>query len=196
MIDKNIEDFDNVSVPLGSLDKLQAQAQEHMASVSGIPLVKLLGVTPSGLNASSDGEIRCFYDWIGAYQEVLFRINLTKVVNFVQLSLFGDVDEDIIIQFEPLWALDEKELAEVDKLKAETAQIRIDSGVIAPEEDRQRIASEPDTPYPGLDVSDVPELKLEEEEGLEPEGGRPQPLAEGRKADKNASDSRFLAELV
>ncbi len=197
MIDKNQEDFLNVSAPLGSLDKLQAQAQEHMASVSGIPLVKLLGVTPSGLNASSDGEIRCFYDWIGAYQEALFRINLTKVVNFIQLSLFGEVDEDIIIQFEPLWELDEKELAEVDKLRAETAQIRIDSGVIAPEEDRQRIASELDTPYPGLDVSDVPDLRLEEEEGLEPKGGRPDPaLTDPNAKGKPAADSRFLAELV
>jgi phage-related protein (TIGR01555 family) len=64
LIDKDTEEFFNVSTPLTTLDKLQAQSQEHMASVSGIPLVKLLGITPSGLNATSDGEIRVFYDWI------------------------------------------------------------------------------------------------------------------------------------
>lgn len=51
MTDKDTEAFQNVSAPLGGLDHLQAQAQEHMASVSGVPLVKLTGITPSGLNA-------------------------------------------------------------------------------------------------------------------------------------------------
>src|SRR5262249_37704416 len=36
MIDHDTEDFANVSAPLGSLDRLQAQSQEHMAAVTGI----------------------------------------------------------------------------------------------------------------------------------------------------------------
>lgn len=105
------EEFFNVSTPLGTLDKLQAQAQEQIASVCGIPLVKLLGVTPSGLNASSDGEVRVFYDFIHAYQEKLFGENLKRVIGFVQLSEFGDIDEDIGFEFEPLWQMSETEKA-------------------------------------------------------------------------------------
>jgi len=171
MLDKEQEDFANVAAPLSSLDLLQAQSQEHMASVSGIPLVKLLGSTPSGLNASSDGEIRCFYDWIAAYQRALFFVNLGRVIDFVQLSLFGEVDEDITFEFEPLWALSEKEIAEVRKTEAETAQIDIDAGAIAPEERRTVIAKDPDSPYHGLRPEDAPNLLEEEEEGLEPTSG-------------------------
>ena len=68
VLDKEKEDFFNVSVPLGGTDHLQAQAQEHVASASGMPLVKYTGITPSGLNASSDGEIRIWYDNIHAEQ--------------------------------------------------------------------------------------------------------------------------------
>lgn len=107
------EKFFNVATPLGTLDKLQAQAQEQIASICGIPLVKLLGVTPSGLNASSDGEVRVFYDFIKAYQEKLFSDNLKRVIGFVQLSEFGDVDEDIGFEFEPLWQMSEVEKADV-----------------------------------------------------------------------------------
>ena len=46
-----------------------------MCSVSGQPLVKFTGITPNGLNASSDGEIRVFYDDIHAEQEAVFRDN-------------------------------------------------------------------------------------------------------------------------
>ena len=48
-IDKETEEMDILAVPLGTLDALQAQSQEQMASVSQTPLVKLLGITPSGL---------------------------------------------------------------------------------------------------------------------------------------------------
>jgi hypothetical protein len=58
--------------PRWALSMLQAQAQEQMAAVSSIPLVKLLGIAPTGLNASSDGEIRVFYDYIHALQQSIF----------------------------------------------------------------------------------------------------------------------------
>jgi uncharacterized protein len=171
MVDKNDEDFANVSAPLSSLDLLQAQSQEHMASVSGIPLIKLLGITPSGLNASSEGEIRVFYDTIGAYQEAFFRDNLTKVLCFIQLSLFGEVDPAIVFQFEPLYSLTEKEMAEARKAEAETDQVYIDTGVISPHDVRQRLANDPDSMYQNLDPDDMPDLLDEEEEGLVPRGG-------------------------
>ena len=80
-------------------------------------------IQPAGLNASSEGEIRVFYDWIGAYQEQFFTSNLTRVLGFIQLSLWGKVDEDITFTFEPLWSLDEKALAEIRKLEGEVGRL-------------------------------------------------------------------------
>jgi phage-related protein (TIGR01555 family) len=170
VLDKNNEDYFNVTTPLTTLDQLQAQAQEHMASVSRIPLVKLLGISPAGLNASSEGEIETFDDSINAYQEAFFRPNLTRVLHFVQLSLFGVVDPAITFAFVPLTDLTPKEKAEVDKIEAETDDIRINSSVLAPAEVRKRVANEPDSPYPGINPDEVPDLLEEEEEGLEPKG--------------------------
>ncbi|KMO33900.1 hypothetical protein VQ02_19850 [Methylobacterium variabile] len=166
VVDKETEDMKNVSAQLSTLDVLQAQSQEHMASVSGIPLIKLLGIQPAGLNASSEGEIRVFYDWIHAYQEALFRPNLTTILGLVQLNLDGVVDPEIGFEFEPLWSLSDKERAEVAKLEAETDQLRIDSGVIAPTESRKRLADDADSPYHGLDPDDVPETEENDEDDL------------------------------
>ena len=99
-IDKDTEEFVNVSAPIAGLDELQAQAQEHMSGVSGIPLVKLFGITPSGLNASSDGEVRCFYDWIRAQQEDFFTDTLKRTLEIIQLSEFGEIDPDIEAVYE------------------------------------------------------------------------------------------------
>jgi hypothetical protein len=158
MLDKDAEDFFNVSASLGGLDALQAQTQEHMAAVCGIPLVKLLGIQPAGLNASSEGELECFYTWIHSQQESFFTPNLKKVIDFIQLSEFGEIDEDIGFEYEPLDALDETELAAIRKTEAETGQVLINSGAISPLEERQRVAADLDAPYASLDADEPPLL--------------------------------------
>jgi phage-related protein (TIGR01555 family) len=156
-IDKDGEDFMNVSANLGTLDRLQAQAQEQMASVSSIPKVKLLGDTPAGLNASSDGEIRVFYDNIHAAQEDHLRDPLQTVIDIVQLSECGDIDPSIRFGFEPLWSMDEKQIAEIREIEARTDETLIRSRTITRAESRQRVASDIDAPYVGLDVdAEVP----------------------------------------
>lgn len=178
-INKETEELKNVSAPLSSLDLLQAQTQEHMAAVSKIPIVKLLGIQPAGLNASSEGEIKSFDDTIASYQEKFFGEPLKRILGFVQLSLFGEVDPGITATFEPLRQMTEKEIGEIDKLEAEADQIRIDSGVLWPEEPRRALAAKEDSRFSGIDVEDVPDLAAEEDKGLEPAGGRPDPKAAG-----------------
>lgn len=161
-VDKNTEDFKNIAAPITGLDNLQAQAQEHMCSVSGIPTVVLLGIQPAGLNASSEGELRAFYDWVHSFQESLVRLPLTTIIRFVQLSLFGEVDDEITFQFVPLWSMDEKAAADVEKTKADTHATYVEMGATSPEEVRKSLADDPAAPYSSLDVSDVPEPPVAE----------------------------------
>lgn len=151
MTNKATEELTNVTTPLGTLDKLLAQSQEQMASVVGTPLVKLLGITPSGLNSSSDGEIRSFYDWIEATQESLFTDNLTRLIKIIQLSEFGEIDEGIGFRFEPLWSLDDAGKAAVRKTNIDADAVAVEMGALDPEEVRQRLANEDGGLYPGLE---------------------------------------------
>ena len=165
VLDKETEEFFNTSVPLGSLDKLQAQAQEHMSGVTGIPLIKMFGITPTGLNASSEGEIRVFYDWIKAQQEEMFGPALSYLLSIVQLSLFDEIDDTIGFEFNPLWQPDEATKAATRKADADTAAIYIDRSVIDPAEERERLARAPESIYSGLDLNVMPPPIDEGDEG-------------------------------
>ena len=174
VINKETEEFSNVSAPLSGLHELQAQAQEHICSAVRIPVMKFTGISPTGMNASSEGEIRAYYDTIAAYQNRFFRPNLTKILDFIMLSLWGEVDEDITFVFEDLWEMSEKERAELQKTEAERDQIFVDGGAISNGEWRERIVDDPHLPFADLDPTDVPDLLSEEQAGLVPEGaGRP-----------------------
>ncbi len=153
LLDKDREELVQVNTPLSGLHELQAQAQEHMCSVSRMPAIILTGISPSGLNASSDGEIRVFYDWIAAQQESFWRAPIETILKVVQLSLFGEIDPAIGFKFVPLYQMTEKEHAEIRESGARTAAIYLDHGVIDASEERQRLASSPDSGYQGIDAS-------------------------------------------
>lgn len=180
VLDKDTEEWFNVSTPVSGLEALQAQSQEHMAAVSRIPLVKLLGITPSGLNASSDGEIRTFYDGCHAYQEKFFRPNLTVVIRLVQISLWGKVDESIVFEFRPLWQQDEGENVANEKTKTDIDDANVAMGAVSAEEVRRRIATDKKSQYAGLnlDPDELPEPPAAEEPGELGEGPPPDELAE------------------
>lgn len=158
MLDKEDEEFFQFNTPLSGLDALLAQSQEQLAMPSHTPLVKLLGVTPSGLNASSEGEIAVYYDYIKALQENILRDPLDKVLKLVQLHLFGETDDSITFEFVPLAQMDESQLATIRKSDSDRDVAYIQAGVISAEEVRGRLASDTDSGYNGIDVEDVPEI--------------------------------------
>ena len=146
----------------------------HNSAVSGIPLVHAFGITPTGLNASSDGEIEVFTNAIHAGQESHMRPALQKILNIVQLSEFQEIDPEIGFEFEPLKQLTEAEAATVRKTEAETDGVLIDKGIIDPTEARERLANQPESPYSSLDLNKVIEPPDQGPEGGMPgEGGFP-----------------------
>jgi hypothetical protein len=162
VINEATEDFANVSAPLSGLHELQAQAQEHMASVHRIPLVKFTGIQPSGLNASSEGEIKTYDDTIAAYQKRVLDPNLRRIINFEQLSLWGEIDPEITFTWKPLREMTLAEKGQKEKDDADRNQKYVDMGALAPGEIRKAIIEDPDLPYTGLDPDDVPEPPAEE----------------------------------
>lgn len=153
MLDKETEELANVTTPLSGVDKLQEQAQEFMASVFGIPLIILLRITPSGMNASSDGEIRAFYADIHAYQERVLREPLERILKVLQLDLWGQIEPDLRFEFPPLWDMDTKELAEINRINAETDVVYVEAGIISQDEARERLSEDNDSAYSTVDLS-------------------------------------------
>jgi hypothetical protein len=159
---KASEDVKNVSAPLGGLDHLQAQAQEHLCSANRVPLVKFTGISPSGLNATSEQEIEVWDDTVGAYQTYVLDPNLRRIINFQQLSLWGEIDPEISHRWNKLRDLTPAEKGQRDKDDADTMQKYVDMGAFAPEEVRGIAINNPELPFTDLDPDDVPEPPAEE----------------------------------
>jgi phage-related protein (TIGR01555 family) len=171
--DKEKEMLNQLTVTLAGLSELQAQAQEHMAAPTHLPLVIMTGITPSGLQASSEGEIEVFHDWNHAMQEGVFTDNIKKVLNVIQLHLYGKIDDDITFDYVPLKELVGEAAARVKKSQSEMDVAYVDMGAISPVEVRARLAADPDSGYNNLSGSELPELPDDEELKAAP-GSNPQ----------------------
>jgi hypothetical protein len=165
LTDMNGEDLQAIAVPLSGLSDLQAQAQEQLASVARVPLSVYLQVTPSGLNASSDGETRNFYADVHSYQEKNMRGPLKLIIDLIQLSLFGAIDPAIGFEFLPLWEMSDKDKAEIRKTDAEADVAYVAAGIVSNDEARQRIGNDETSSYFGVDLTDpAPDVEDDEED--------------------------------
>lgn len=188
-VQKDKEDLKTNNVPLGSLDKLQAQSQEHMATPGRMPLIKFFGITPTGLNTTSEGEFQSWYDYVHALQELGFSPHFERVLKLVQMDLFGTVDDDITFKWLSLYEPTGKELAEIRKADADRDKVYLDGNVVSPDEIRDKLRKDPESGYNGLE-GDAPEPQ---QWGEVDENGDPvaAPLGEGppgKPKSKAASD--------
>lgn len=160
LLDKESEEIGQVNTPLSGLHELLSKSQEQMAGPSHAPLIKLVGAGTSGLNANSDGEIRVWYDYIMAQNEAHTRPVIMTISDLVQLNLFGEIDPAIKWEFNPLYQLNDKELAEVQDLKGRNAKQLVEASIVSPQEARKALSKDEQSPFSGIDVDDVPQMQM------------------------------------
>jgi phage-related protein (TIGR01555 family) len=158
LLDNAGEELVQLNTPLSGLHELQAQAQEHQCSVTRIPAMILTGISPTGMNASSEGEIRSFYDWISSQLESFWYHPMDICLQILQLHLWGEIDETITFEFNPLWQVSALDAANIRVANANADAVYLDRSVVSPEETRERLAADPDSGYAGIDVEDLPEV--------------------------------------
>lgn len=183
IIDKDTEEFFQFNVPLGSLDKLMAQFQEHMAAPSHTPLVKLLGITPSGLNASSEGEIKVYYDWIHSEQEAVLDTIMAVLMVVSQWHLFGSYDPDITYEWVHMDEPTQAELAQIRKSDADAGAQYIANGVITNQEERERLQHDPQSGYNNL-KGNAPEMTPDQQHELDMQGNEQEHASGENEADR------------
>jgi phage-related protein (TIGR01555 family) len=155
-LDKDGEDFVQVNTPLSGLGDIVSQQLELLAAISRTPAVKLLGISPKGFNATGEYDESNWYDHVASQQADVFGDNLDTAIKVVQLSEFGQIDDDLTHRFCPLDELSEVEKSNIAKTRADTFAIYYDRGTISDDEQRVKLADDPDSGYESIDVDKVP----------------------------------------
>ena len=143
---------------LSGMDNLLSQMYELMtASTRGIPVTKLLGLSPRGFNATGEYDENNFYDVIDGYASSVVIPVMEKVAEYI-LCFKAGVLEEPKYTFNPRKQIKQKEQAEINNLKADYISKLIMSGVVTGK-DAIRAISEDNFKFDWIDLEDykVPE---------------------------------------
>ena len=108
--------------------------QQFIMDVSGaaeIPVTKLFGRSPSGLNATGESDLQNYYDMIGEKQESILRPILNKLLPPFMVSMFGAVPDDLDFDFNPVSEPSDKERMELAKTGTDNVVAALNAGMIS-----------------------------------------------------------------
>ena len=111
-----------------------------VSSCTQIPITRLFGVSPAGMNATGESDMRNYYDKVRSKQNTEAAAVLLRLVRII--SQWKKLPEPYVV-WNPLQQMSPKEQAELEKLKiakeqaeANMYRIYIEAGILEPHEAR------------------------------------------------------------
>lgn len=162
--DKEGESVMNVQTSIAGCTDVVRQSLEMIASINRTPAVKLLGISPSGFNATGESDIRNYYDYIRSKQE-LRREAINTCLEAIELVEMGSINSNISFDFNELSKEDEASAAMTAQTRAGALATLAQVQAISAEEMREAVKKEP-AMHLGFLSDEVPEGEPEDIEGL------------------------------
>jgi phage-related protein (TIGR01555 family) len=120
------EKFEHVSPNVTGVEKISPGLRVDLSTASAIPMLRLYGEQPSGMNATGNSSIRFYYDEVSTKQRDIAR----RVKALAKMMLVGsgfDLDSgDIEVKFPPLWQPTGLEKAQEEKAIEEALKLKFD----------------------------------------------------------------------
>jgi hypothetical protein len=134
-----------------------------VAAAANVPSVKLLGTSPKGFNTTGEFEESNYHEMLESLQThaltpLLERHHLLLIRSEIAPK-FNIEPFNTTVTWKPLDAMTAKELAELNKMKAETGGLLMNAGAIDGMDERQRVINDPESGYTGL-VDEMPNEEI------------------------------------
>lgn len=182
VVDKD-DKFEQFDTTLADLDAVTMNQFQLVAAAACVPGTKLLMTQPKGFNATGEYDEAVYHEELESIQEgypteLVDRHHAVLMISDVVPYMRRKVDEKFepiktTITWCPLDSVTEKEQAEINKLKADTAQVLMNCGAIDEYDERDRIRTDKHSGYTGI----VEVLRPDEDGNGEPDAPKLQAAA-------------------
>lgn len=182
-IDNDGEDYDYKQQSLSGVKEIIDSTCNMLSAVTDIPQTILFGRSPAGENSTGESDQENYYNMVENIQKQNMKRNARTIIDLKLIEGLrnGKIKEKpkYKVKFAALWSMSEKEKAEIEKLKADTEYVKaqtagvyMDNGVVDASEVRKNLAKEGEFQIEELiteDDFDISGLIKEPEEELQNE---------------------------
>lgn len=140
VLDKK-DSFTRVQTPLTNLSDILDRFATRLAAAADMPITLLMGMSPAGLNATGESDRAFFYDRVSALQHYITPFT-ERLIRFVMMSVdgpCGGIEPDVwSIEWKPLWAPTDDEIAKTRYTNAQADALGMQWGWLTADEVRGR----------------------------------------------------------
>ncbi|MCI8921978.1 MAG: DUF1073 domain-containing protein [Acutalibacter sp.] len=101
-----------------------------LSGASRIPVTKLFGRSPAGMDATGESDMQNYYDYVDTLREAKLRPVLEKVFPVLCMSVWGAVPEGVSFTFPSLWTPKPLDIAEIALKKAQAVRDMFQAGLL------------------------------------------------------------------
>lgn len=200
LVRDSAETYERKQVQFASVPELMDKFMLYISGAADIPAVRLFGMSPAGMSATGESDLRNYYDRISSDQATELTPRLKDADDMIIRSALGDRPAEITYQWAPLWQQSEKERAEIGKFDAETVEIIQRTGLIPSEALAEALVNQltEHSVYPGLDqmVDDLPPIDFDQLDNPEPVEGLPSSPATRQPTQDATPKSLYISRRV
>jgi len=132
LLDAN-DEFEAFNYTFAGIAELMDKMAEQISGATQIPLARLFGQSPGGMNSTGDHELRTYYDNIVRQQERWFRRPMDIVIRLIAANEGVKLDKGVNYEFKSLWQMTEEEQANIDRNDTDSVMVVSDGGLISPQ---------------------------------------------------------------
>lgn len=147
--------YEQHETSLTDVDTVTMTQYQLVSAISGVPATKLMGTSPKGFGASGDYEVESYRELLAGLQENDGTPFLERHYEILSRSEFGGK-----YHIEPVWnPLDEpteKDIAEINKIKADTYAVLQQTGAVDANDIRDALTKDAQSDFAGMSA-DMPD---------------------------------------
>lgn len=112
------EQYEQKSAAFTTLPDIMDRFYQNVSGAADIPMTRLFGRSPAGMNATGESDLRNYYDRIQSHQELTLSPAMKNLDEALIRSALGDRPEEINYDWRSLWQSSDKERAEIGEITA------------------------------------------------------------------------------
>lgn len=186
LLDKE-EEYDQKSASFTNLPDILDRFLQIVAGAADIPLTRLLGMSPGGMNATGQHDMKNYHDRLKADQELHVTPAMHRLDEALIRSALGTRPPEVHYRWSPLEQMSEKEQAEIGDKIATTVEKMNNTGLFPPEALARSAANAfvENGVFPGLEqaideAGGLPDYEMEAEKEAEAEQARMEAMQANR----------------
>lgn len=100
-----------------------------VASAADIPVTRLLGRSPAGLNATGEADLETYYTMIRSRQQTVLKPMIAPLDTILIRHALGRMPRGIYFDWRPLWSLGGQDQSEINRKHAEAVKAYAETGL-------------------------------------------------------------------